>query len=119
MKCRSAPREDSFKKEFKTSSPRGGRGKRLSFPQAELPILRLAPPVASATAQRPHLVPLGIDAEQDEIIQRIQVQVKSLNWTIETIIELITNRFNGKHRYQFSHDELVLLLYYLRTLSSE
>ncbi len=57
----------------------------------------------------------GIDAEQDEVIQGIQAQVRGLNWTLAEINEFIASRFEGKRRYQLSHDELVLLLYYLQT----
>ncbi|MEL7224746.1 MAG: hypothetical protein AAF810_14060 [Cyanobacteria bacterium P01_D01_bin.36] len=64
-------------------------------------------------------LPSGLDAEQDSIIKGIQAQVRTLNWTIEEISQFISNRFDGKRRYQLSHDELVLLLYYLRTPSSE
>lgn len=116
MKCKPAPREDSFKKESKKSALRGVWGEQLSFPQAERPTLRLVPlPVL-----RPQITPasaspgLGIEAELDEIIKAIQVQVGGLNWTVEEINEFIASRFDGKRRYQLSHDELVLLLYYLR-----
>ena len=111
MKCSPAPREDSFKKEFKNSSPRGVRGEYLSFPQAEPPILRLVP----ATIQRSHPMPPGINAEQDGIIRGIQVQVQRLDWAVEEISQFIADRFDGKRRYQLSHDELILLLYYLQT----
>ncbi|MEN8443373.1 MAG: hypothetical protein ABG776_00005, partial [Cyanobacteria bacterium J06555_13] len=113
MKCSFPGGEDSFKKGFKTSSRRGVRGEQLRFPQVDPPILRLvSPPVQLPSSS-------GIDAEQDSIIQGIQAQVRSLNWTIDEISRFIAARFDGKRRYQLSHDELVLLLYYLRTLSSE
>ena len=120
MKCRPALREDSFKKEFKNSSPRGVRGEQPSFPQTEPPILRLVTPAPQPNL--PYSVPApnsGIDAEQDEVIRGIQTQVRDLSWTMEEITEFIACRFDGKRRYQLSYDELVLLLYYLRTLSSE
>jgi hypothetical protein len=115
MKCRPAPREASFKQEVKKSSLRGVRGAQLSFLQVEPPILRLAAPAPSSTVQIHSSSPSGIDAEQDDIIQGIQAQVRSLNWTIEEISQFISHRFDGKRRYQLSHDELVLLLYYLQT----
>ena len=117
MKCRPAPREDFLKKESKTSSPRGVRGEQLSFPQAEVPILRLVPRTPSLNSNPP-VAQLssnsGIDTEEDEVIQAIQHQVRSLNWTLAQINECIASRFDGKRRYQLSHDELLLLLYYLR-----
>lgn len=54
----------------------------------------------------------GIDAEQDEVIRGIQTQVRRLNWTLAEINEFIASRFDGKRRYQLSHEEL--LLYHLR-----
>jgi len=116
MKCRPAPREDSFKKESKNSSLRGVRGEQPRFPQIEPPILRLVPLPAPPNAETS---PTGLDAEQDSIIQGIQAQVRALNWTMEEISQFIANRFDGKRRYQLTHDELVLLLYHLRILSSE
>ena len=112
MKCKSALREDSFKKEIKTSSPRGVRGERASSPQPERPILRVVP--QNSLSKLPPIS--GIDPEQDEVIQAIQCQVRSLCWTLDEIQSFIINKFDGKHRYQLSHDELVLLLYYLRDI---
>ena len=122
MKCRPAPREGSFKKKAKKSAPRGVWGEQLSFPQVESPKtepppLRLVPPPVLPPPQpiQPQSAfSSGIDAEQDELIQRIQVQVRSLNWTLEEISEFIASRFDGKRRYQLNHDELLLLLYHLR-----
>jgi hypothetical protein len=119
MKCRPAPREASFKKEVKKSSLRGVRGEQLTFPQVEPPRLRLAAPAPSSTVQIQSFSPSGIDPEQDDIIQGIQAQVRSLNWTIEEISQFIFDRFNGKRRYQLSYDELILLLYYLQTLRDQ
>ena len=116
MKCRPPIGEASFKKEIKTSALRGVRGEKLRFPQIEPPILRLVPSRPPSTIKT---APTGLDAEQDRIIQGIQAQVRTLNWTLEEISQFISNRFDGKRRYQLSHDELVLLLYYLRTPSSE
>ena len=116
MKCSSPGSEDSFKKESKTSSLRGVWGEQSRFPQIEPPILRLVPPPAPPNGETS---PTGLDAEQDSIIQGIQAQVRTLNWTMEEISQFIANRFDGKRRYQLTHDELVLLLYYLRILSSE
>jgi len=116
MKCSPPGSEDSFKKESKTSSLRGVRGEQSRFPQIEPPILRLVPPPAPPNGETS---PTGLDAEQDSIIQGIQAQVRTLNWTMEEISQFIANRFDGKRRYQLTHDELVLLLYYLRILSSE
>jgi hypothetical protein len=113
MKCRTALSEDSFKKESKTSL-RGVRGVQLSFPQAG------ARAVSSdiSSVPRPQLISSkpnqGIDAEQDEVIQAIQRQVRRLNWQMEEISEFIASRFAGKRRYQLSDDELILLLYYLQ-----
>ena len=122
MKCRPAPREGSFKKKTKKSALRGVWGEQLSFPQVERPILRLAsslPALRPQATSAPDNSGLGIEAEQDEIIKAIQVQVRGLNWTFEEISEFIASRFDGKRRYQLSHDELLLLLYHLRTLNSE
>lgn len=124
MKCRPAPREDSLKKESKNSSPRGVWGEQLSFPQVELPkteppTLCLARPSPSHLSQSapPQSPPRpGIDPEQDEVIQAIQHQLRSLDWTIEDASEFIATRFDGKRRYQLSYDELLLLLYHLRNL---
>ena len=121
MKCRPAPREDSFKEKSKKSAPRGGRGEQISFPQAEMPILRLVPPPSSLNSNSPLIQlpsPPGIDTEEDEVIQAIQCQIRSLNWTLVQINEFIASRFSGKRRYQLSHDELLLLLYYLRNFES-
>ena len=117
MKCMPAPREDSFKKESKNSALRGVRGEQLSFPQVEVPILRL---VSSSHPSnlKPSVVQFssnpGIDTEEDGVIQAIQHEVRSLNWTLVQINEFIASRFDGKRRYQLSCDELLLLLYYLR-----
>ena len=111
MKCEPALREDSFEEKSKKSSPRGVRGDEIRFPQVEIPILRLVPPKSNTQPIS------GIDAEEDEIIRAIQAQVQSLNWTMQEISQFIASRFEGKRRYQLSHEELVLLLYYLRTLS--
>ena len=116
MKCSPPGGEDSSKKEIKISSSRGVRGEQLRFPQVEPPILRLVPSPPPPLAKK---LPSGLDAEQDSIIKGIQAQVRTLNWTIEEISQFIANRFDGKRRYQLSHEELVLLLYYLRTPSSE
>jgi len=114
MKCRPALREDSFKKESKNSSPRGVRGEQSSFPQVERPKLRLV-----SQSNLPQLPPTsGIDPEQDEVIQAIQCQVRSLGWTLDEIKAFIANKFGGKHRYQLSHDELTLLLCHLRDIST-
>ncbi|MEM9949568.1 MAG: hypothetical protein AAF810_26350 [Cyanobacteria bacterium P01_D01_bin.36] len=119
MKCRPVPREGSFKKEFKKSSKRGVRGeKKPSFPQPQPPVLRLVPSTSSVSTVHPPSHS-GIDAEQDDVIRGIQAQVRSLNWTVEEINQFIASRFDGKRRYQLSYDELILLLYYLRTPSSE
>ena len=97
-------------KESKTSS-RGVRGEEESFPQAERPILRPVPrPMSPQEPYEP-----GIDVEEDEVIRGIQKQVRRLAWTIEEIGQFVAERFGGKRRYQLSHDELVLLLYYLQT----
>ena len=112
MKCEPALREASFKKEIKTSSQRGERGAESNFLQAERPILRLA-----SQSSLPHLPPSsGIDPKQDEVIQAIQGEVRSLSWTIDEIRTFIANKFGGKHRHQLSHDELILLLHYLRDI---
>ena len=114
MKCSPSENEVSFKKESKTSSPRGVRGEQPRFPQVERPKLRLV-----SQCNFPQLPPTsGIDPEQDEVIQAIQCQVRSLGWTLDEIQAFIANKFGGKHRYQLSHDELTLLLYYLRDIST-
>ena len=114
MKCSPPGGEDSFKKELKTSSPRGVRGEQLRFPQVERPKLRLVP-----QPNLPHLPPTsGIDPEQDEVIQGIQCQVRSLGWTLDEIQTFIANKFGGKYRYQLSHEELKLLLCHLRDIST-
>ena len=114
MKC-SPPRVKTLsKKKSKTSFPRGVRGEQASFPQVERPKLRLV-----SQSNLPQLPPTsGIDPEQDEVIQAIQCQVRSLGWTLDEIQAFIANKFGGKHRYQLSHDELTLLLYYLRGIST-
>ena len=86
----------------------------MSFPQPKPPFLRLDPPAILSPTTHPSSYP-GIDAEQDRIIQGIQAKVRNLNWTMEEISRFIADRFNDKRRYQLSHDELVLLLYYLQT----
>jgi hypothetical protein len=110
MKCRPAPREAPLRKKSKISAPRGVWGEQLSFPQAEPPILRLAPSIVSSSVS-PNF---GMNAEQVEVIQSIQRRVRSLDWTMMEISEFIANRFDGKRRYQLSDDELILLLYYLQ-----
>ena len=114
MKCRPASREDFSKKEFKTSSPRGVRGEQPRFSQVERPKLRLVP--QSNLPQLPSTS--GIDPEQDEVIQSIQCQVRSLGWTLDEIQTFIANKFGGKHRHQLSNDELTLLLCHLRDIST-
>lgn len=123
MKCKPASREAPLKKESKKSSPRGVRGEKPIFPQGEQPILRPAPPVPRPNAQSSLTHPIsdlspGIDAEQDEVIQGIQAQVRGLNWTLAEINEFIASRFEGKRRYQLNDDELLLLLYYLRAFEN-
>ena len=119
MKCRPAPREASFKKELKTSFPRGVRGEQPSSPQDGMPVLRLAPSPLSNSKSPPDQLSSnpGINTEEDEVIQAIQHQVRSLNWTLAQINEFIASRFDGKRRYQLSYDELLSLLYYLRNLA--
>ena len=114
MKCSPPGGEYSFKKELKISSLRGVRGEQLRFPQVERPKLLLVP-----QPNFPHLPPTsGIDPEQDEVIQGIQCQVRSLGWTLDEIQTVIANKFGGKHRYQLSHEELKLLLCHLRDIST-
>ncbi|MFK8185520.1 MAG: hypothetical protein AB8B99_19260 [Phormidesmis sp.] len=119
MKCRPARSESFSNKTSKSSSSRGVRGENRSFSQPKPPILRLVPPATSSTSALEPPSYSGIDAEQDEVIRGIQAQVRSLNWTMEEISQFIASRFDGKRRYQLKHDELLLLLYHLRTTSSE
>ena len=117
-KCRPAPREDSFKKESKNSSLRGVRGEQQSFPQARPSVLRpvpSSPSVRHLSAALRSTPDFGIDAAQEEVIRAIQAQVRSLGWTMERITQFIATHFSGKRRYQLSDDELLLLLYHLRT----
>lgn len=75
-----------------------GRGK-LSFPQ----------PTQDASA---------IAAEDlSEVITEVQIQFRRLGWEAQQIVQFIAENFNGKRRSQLSDDDLVALLYRLRTRS--
>jgi hypothetical protein len=75
-----------------------GRGK-ISFPQ---------PPQA----------PSAIAPEDlSEVIAEIQVQFHRVGWDTQHIVQFIAENFNGKRRSQLTDDDLVVLLYRLRTRS--
>ncbi|MBD2096822.1 hypothetical protein H6F90_17100 [Trichocoleus sp. FACHB-591] len=75
-----------------------GRGK-LSFPQP----VPLAPAIA--------------DEDLSEVIAEIQVQFRRLAWDVQQVVQFIADNFDGKRRSQLTDDELVGLLYRLRTRS--
>ena len=53
--------------------------------------------------------------EISETIAAIQVVIQKLKWPIEKIHNFIAGKFQGRRRYQLADDELLDLLYYLRT----
>ncbi|HEY9806598.1 MAG TPA: hypothetical protein V6D04_08520, partial [Candidatus Obscuribacterales bacterium] len=50
-----------------------------------------------------------------DVIVGIQIQVRRLGWTVEQVHQFIAHNFCGKRRSQLTDDELVCLLYCLRT----
>ncbi|MBD2122364.1 hypothetical protein [Trichocoleus sp. FACHB-262] len=83
---------------FSSQGEGPGRGK-TSFPQPLTPPLQIAPDDLS------------------DVIVGIQIQVKRLGWTVEQAHQFISDHFQGKRRSQLTDDELVCLLYHLRTRS--
>jgi hypothetical protein len=75
-----------------------GRGK-VSFPQ---------PPQAPSTIAYEDL---------SDVIVGIQIQIGRLGWTVEQAHQFIADNFQGKRRSQLTDDELIGLLYQLRTRS--
>jgi hypothetical protein len=75
-----------------------GRGK-ASYPQLSLP--------ASAITYD----------DLSDVIVGIQIQVRQLGWTVEQAHRFIADNFQGKRRSQLTDDELLSLLYRLRTRS--
>jgi hypothetical protein len=116
MKCEALGVEVPLKEKKISSSSRGVRGEQPSFPQVVPPILRRASLPAQALSKQPDSVNsgLGIEADQDKVIQAIQSQIRNLGWPIEKITEFIASRFGGRRRSQLSNEDLILLLYYLR-----
>jgi hypothetical protein len=52
-----------------------------------------------------------------DVITGIRVQVHQLGWSTQQIVQFIAENFGGKRRSQLTDDELVCLLYRLRTRS--
>jgi hypothetical protein len=75
-----------------------GRGK-ASFPQASLQALALA------------------YDDLSDVIVGIQIQISRLGWSVKQAHQFIADNFQGKRRSQLTDDELVGLLYHLRTRS--
>ncbi|MBD2261049.1 hypothetical protein [Pseudanabaena sp. FACHB-2040] len=79
-----------------TSTPdRGVRGEKLSFPQLMTP----SSPLTLST----------------NVLSDIQQQVQRLGWTAAQVTNFIAERFGGRRRSQLQDDELIALLYHLRT----
>jgi hypothetical protein len=71
----------------------------MSFPQPPQPPSALAP------------------EDLGEVIAEIQAQFRRLGWDPQQVVQFIAEHFNGKRRSQLSDDDLVALLYRLRTRS--
>ncbi|MBD2095119.1 hypothetical protein H6F90_08120 [Trichocoleus sp. FACHB-591] len=81
---------------FSSQGEGPGRGK-TSFPQP----LTLPSQIASD--------------DLSDVIVGIQIQVRRLRWTVEQTHQFIADHFHGKRRSQLTDDELLCLLYRLRT----
>lgn len=80
----------------------------MSFPQPS--ILPLEPSTS----------PLAIAYDDlSDVIVGIQIEVRQLGWTVEEVHQFIAEHFHGKRRSQLTDDELVCLLYRLRTHTFE
>ena len=75
-----------------------GRGK-VSFPQPLTP------------------APAIVYEDLSDVIVGIQIQIGRLGWTVEQAHQFIADNFQGKRRSQLTDDELIGLLYQLRTRS--
>jgi len=83
---------------FSSEGEGPGRGE-ISFPQPR--------PLAPAIAYE----------DLSDVIVEIQIQIGRLGWTVEQAHQFIADNFQGKRRSQLTDDELVGLLYRLRTRS--
>jgi hypothetical protein len=52
----------------------------------------------------------------DEVAQGCRRQLQRLGWSAEQLVQFIAEKFDGKRRAQLSDDELILLLYHLRSI---
>jgi hypothetical protein len=52
-----------------------------------------------------------------DVIAEIQMQVRCLGWDAQQVVQFIAENFEGKRRSQLTDDDLVVLLYRLRTRS--
>jgi hypothetical protein len=52
-----------------------------------------------------------------DVIARIQKQFHQLGWNTQQVVQFVSENFVGKQRSQLTDDELVGLLYRLRTRS--
>ncbi|PSN18741.1 hypothetical protein C7271_10890 [filamentous cyanobacterium CCP5] len=89
MKGEAAPQGEAGSKQQRSDPGRGVRGDELRFPQAAEP------------------EPLYF---LDDFAQECRRQLQRLGWNAAQLVQLIAERFNGKH------DELVSLLYQLQSL---
>jgi hypothetical protein len=90
--------DGALEKQINSHGEGPGRGE-ISFPQS------------------PQAPPAIAPDDLIDVIAEIQIQVKRLRWTAEQTHQFIADHFHGKRRSQLTDDELVCLLYRLRTRS--
>ncbi|MBD2099178.1 hypothetical protein H6F90_29375 [Trichocoleus sp. FACHB-591] len=59
--------------------------------------------------------PAIADDDLSDVIVGIQIQVRRLGWSVEQVHQFIADNFHSKRRSQLTDDELLCLLYRLRT----
>ncbi|MEP0873853.1 hypothetical protein NDA01_29530 [Trichocoleus desertorum AS-A10] len=63
------------------------------------------------------LAPAVAYEDLSDVIVGVQIQIVRLGWTVEQAHQFIADNFQGKRRSQLTDDELIGLLYQLRTRS--
>ncbi|MBD1865194.1 MULTISPECIES: hypothetical protein [Trichocoleus] len=92
-----------LEKQISSHGEGAGRGE-MSFPQPSV-----LPPEPSTSP------PVIAYDDLIDVIVGIQIQVRQLGWSVEQVHQFIADKFYSKRRSQLTDDELVCLLYRLRT----